>query len=410
MGWVRAAAIVVALAGSVRAQEEDEPEVAEGDEELIPVNASFFNEFSRSVDIYWEDGFLGRVVSQALPPGKGVFFRTFESHEFTFTDHGTRKPLLPPIKVVAGTESYSITEEAVENAKEELSCFDRFPHFCRDRKDECSDSPGWMIVHCPRTCDSCDLQDPKKRCVRSKLDMDDKPIWAPGDLNALFSGIKDRWAEFKPKIHSQPPDGPWLVEFEDFVKDDEISKLIDLNQEKFERSTDQGFVNELGEMQKVVSNSRTSSNAWCTEECADDDDVLRVYERISNVTGVPSAHFESFQVLQYKAGQFYNTHHDDAGGEETIAGPRILTFFLYLSDVDEGGETEFPRLGIKIKPKKGSAILWPSQTDADPTQADDRMYHAALPVKKGVKYAANAWIHLYNYVVPNLWGCTGSFS
>ena len=26
-------------------------------------------------------------------------------------------------------------------------------------------------------------------------------------------------------------------------------------------------------------------------------------------------------------------------------GPRILTFFLYLSDVEEGGETKFPFLG-----------------------------------------------------------------
>jgi hypothetical protein len=35
------------------------------------------------------------------------------------------------------------------------------------------------------------------------------------------------------------------------------------------------------------------------------------------------------------------------------AGPRILTFFLYLSDVEEGGETSFPYLDIAIKPKKG---------------------------------------------------------
>ena len=26
-------------------------------------------------------------------------------------------------------------------------------------------------------------------------------------------------------------------------------------------------------------------------------------------------------------------------------GPRILTFFLYLSDVEEGGETAFPNIG-----------------------------------------------------------------
>ena len=33
----------------------------------------------------------------------------------------------------------------------------------------------------------------------------------------------------------------------------------------------------------------------------------------------------------------------------------------------------------------------------------------ALPVEKGLKFAANAWIHLYNYKTPNHWGCTGAF-
>ncbi len=27
----------------------------------------------------------------------------------------------------------------------------------------------------------------------------------------------------------------------------------------------------------------------------------------------------------------------------------------------------------------------------------------------GTKFAANSWIHLYDYAKPNLWGCTGSF-
>jgi hypothetical protein len=33
---------------------------------------------------------------------------------------------------------------------------------------------------------------------------------------------------------------------------------------------------------------------------------------------------------------------------------------MYLSDVDAGGGTDFPRLGITVMPKKGRALLWPS--------------------------------------------------
>ena len=92
------------------------------------------------------------------------------------------------------------------------------------------------------------------------------------------------------------------------------------------------------------------------------------------------------------------------------AGPRVLTFFMYLSDVEEGGETHFPKLNISVKPEKGSALLWPSvESDYPSSKIEQLTYHAALPVKRGTKYAANSWLHLRDYKTPNLHGCTGSF-
>ena len=112
----------------------------------------------------------------------------------------------------------------------------------------------------------------------------------------------------------------------------------------------------------------------------------------------------------YYIGQKYITHHDYGSEEVHLAcGPRILTFFLYLSDVEEGGETNFPTLGIAVKPKKGRALLWPSTLDSNLETQDIRTLHEAKPVIKGKKFAANSWIHLYNFVVPNLHGCTGTF-
>lgn len=60
--------------------------------------------------------------------------------------------------------------------------------------------------------------------------------------------------------------------------------------------------------------------------------------------------------------------HHDYGREDVglACGPRILTFFLYLSDVEEGGETAFPKLNISVRPKKGTALLWPSTLDENP--------------------------------------------
>ena len=110
-------------------------------------------------------------------------------------------------------------------------------------------------------------------------------------------------------------------------------------------------------------------------------------------------------------GQKYTRHHDHAAIDSSStrpAGARVLTFFLYLSDVEEGGETNFPSLGISITPKKGKAVLWPNTLDSDPQQGDDRTFHQALPVLKGTKYAANSWLHAFDYAIANKWGCTGT--
>jgi prolyl 4-hydroxylase len=88
------------------------------------------------------------------------------------------------------------------------------------------------------------------------------------------------------------------------------------------------------------------------------------------------------------------------GDFQRAQGVRILTFFMYLNDVEEGGETDFPQLGITVKPKKGQALLWPNVYMRNPDARDGRTMHQALPVKKGVKYAANLWLHQRDFKTP----------
>ena len=62
-----------------------------------------------------------------------------------------------------------------------------------------------------------------------------------------------------------------------------------------------------------------------------------------------------------------------------------------------------------VKPGKGKALLWPSVMDDNLEAQDYRTNHEARAVIKGKKYAANTWIHLYDFENSNLWGCTGTF-
>ena len=147
---------------------------------------------------------------------------------------------------------------------------------------------------------------------------------------------------------------------------------------------------------------RTSQQAWCqVEPCLSHPLVNRVHERVVNLTGVPKPNAEFFQVLRYEPGQFYRAHHDQQSGHWTPQGVRVYTFFVYLSDVEEGGGTRFTDLGITVTPKLGRGILWPSVLDADLRTSDMRTNHEALPVVKGVKLAANLWQHLFDFKTPS---------
>ena len=265
-----------------------------------------------------------------------------------------------------------------------------------------------MIVNCPQSCKACHLLDPKVRCNRNSLNMSTSPIYEPGGMNDMFESIeRDFGSRYGVNIVSRDP---WIVTFDNFMTDNEVNSLISTVEGTWERSTDTGKVNEYGETGRVLSESRTSSNAWCRYNCENDPNVKSITKKIEEITRVPRSNYESFQVLRYEIGQKYNAHHDMSPRQVSLAcGPRILTFFLYLSDVEEGGETAFPGLNIAIKPKKGSALLWPSTQDSNPELMDSRTTHEARAVIKGQKYAANTWIHLYNFEVPNLWGCTGTF-
>ena len=311
------------------------------------------------------------------------------------------------------SSSFQVSEDVIERGRKLKGCIDRHEH-CQHFASfgECDKNPGWMTMFCPVSCDNCYLLDPSIRCNRDRLQMNSEPSYKPGDMNAMFESIVTRYSDNRYGEIKVLSTSPWVVVFENFVSDDEIDALIETNKDSFERSTDQGQVNQFGEQEKIVSQSRTSSNSWCREECESHPSTQALIKKIEDVTRIPYENYESFQVLEYVNGQKYTLHHDNGDGDPRSnypSGPRILTFFLYLSDVEEGGATAFPSLGLSVKPKKGQALLWPSTLSENPERTDHRTYHEAQPVIKGVKYAANTWIHLYNYRIPNLWGCTGAF-
>ena len=94
---------------------------------------------------------------------------------------------------------------------------------------------------------------------------------------------------------------------------------------------------------------------------------------------IDQLHHEGYNMLRYSGGQEYKAHADG-----TTAGGRAVSAILYLNDDYEGGEVEFVNFGVKIKPKAGMLLLFPSNYPYT---------HIAHPVTSGTKYAIVTWIH-----------------
>jgi len=273
---------------------------------------------------------------------------------------------------------------------------------------ECTVNPGYMEVSCAPSCQTCEQIDIRNRCP---LDPNAVDALYPGDLNAMFERITaddSESARYGPTILSRPKrktddsnfvGGPWVVTFDNFLSEEECDRLVHWGKMTgYERSQDVGKLLPDGTHDGLISDSRTSLNAWCNDTCAEDPLVKSVLDRIADVTGVPRENSEDLQLLEYSVGQYYVQHHDYIEYQkERQCGVRILTFFLYLNDVEAGGGTAFPDLDITVMPKKGKALLWPSVLNQRPSDKDPRTDHEALPVERGVKYGANAWLHMRDF-------------
>ena len=177
--------------------------------------------------------------------------------------------------------------------------------------------------------------------ARCPLDPNAKNAWGPGDVDKTFKRITEdpSFQVYEPVILSRPPEGPWMIMLENFLSDEEADRLIELGGiEGYERSTDVGTRQADGTYTKNVNGGRTSMNAWCTGECDKDPIAKRVVARIENITGIPEANSENLQLLRYEEGQFYQKHNDYIPHHvDRQCGVRILTFYMYLNEVEEGG-------------------------------------------------------------------------
>ena len=220
---------------------------------------------------------------------------------------------------------------------------------------------------------------------------------------------------------------PQVFRIDDFLSKVEVEHIIDLVKDGSRNITlsrsavHPGGVSGYSSDGDKVGNeqadttTRSSKNAWIEREAT--PIVDSIYRRAADLLGIDEALVrhrsdeehpelatdhsiaERMQLVHYAEGEQYNAHHDfsfPAFGNRHQPS-RFATLLLYLNDVEEGGETIFPRAinseshdGISVKPKAGTAIFFYNVLPDG--NLDDLSQHQSAPVRSGEKYLANLWI------------------
>ncbi len=134
-----------------------------------------------------------------------------------------------------------------------------------------------------------------------------------------------------------------------------------------------------------------------------DNDVARIEARMSDVLGIENDYAETMQGQRYEVGQEFKAHHDFFHPsqsywekESAAGGQRSWTAMIFLNEPEEGGMTEFPNLGIGVRPHAGMMLIWNNMTPQG--KVNYKSLHTGTPVKAGTKHIITKWYRQNNWL------------
>lgn len=190
-----------------------------------------------------------------------------------------------------------------------------------------------------------------------------------------------------------------------FIYENDFSlcpKLCEEVIEMFEKSSNKYDGMTIGGVNKKVKDTTdlviSKSGKWTDiYECLENELKYNISKYKSSVQGkyadsqfniINYDHLEMtpFMVQRYIQNEGKYLYHNDFHMDKSKSIYRVMTYVFYLNDVIEGGETEFFGGEIRIQPKRGKLILFPSSWTFP--------HCGKMPISSN-KYIITGWI--YNY-------------
>ena len=175
---------------------------------------------------------------------------------------------------------------------------------------------------------------------------------------------------------------------ENFLNEQECATIIEKIKENLRPSL-------MVDHDQKNSGFRTSST--CDMGALDDPFIKMIDDRICQTIGIDAGFSEPIQGQFYEVGQEFKAHTDffeknELPDNDNGYGQRTFTFFIYLNEVEEGGHTDFPMLGVTGIPNIGDALIWNS-LNPDGSCNYNTLHHG-MPVRKGWKAVITKWFRL----------------
>jgi prolyl 4-hydroxylase len=131
--------------------------------------------------------------------------------------------------------------------------------------------------------------------------------------------------------------------------------------------------------------------------------VARIERRLAELMNCPLRNGEGLQLLHYRRGAGSAPHFDfltpgNATNDASLArsGQRVSSLVIYLNDVERGGATVFPEIGLAVTPRQGHAVHFEyANRHGD---LDLLSVHAAAPVEAGEKWVLTKWMREREFV------------
>jgi prolyl 4-hydroxylase len=193
---------------------------------------------------------------------------------------------------------------------------------------------------------------------------------------------------------------PRAFRIHDLLDPEECAHLMDLARPLLRRAA--VLSSATGEITHSAGRSNTEATLPATLR---DVVVASTERRMAEWSRLPPENGEPYVLIHYNTGEEYRPHFDWYDPDNALqaakfsnGGQRVATIFSYLCDVEEGGSTDFPEVGLSVPPRKGDGLMFFNMLpDGTP---DKLTLHAGTPVRRGEKWLATKWFRQGRYTPP----------